>query len=147
MFHNLDTSKSYTVCGQIYDQSTGEVLLDDDGNEIKQMVIFTPETSDGSIDIVFTFKALKLAGTTTVVFEDLYETETARKVASHADIADEGQQVYIDYTKLEISKQDATTSSEVEGAKLSLYNEDGEIVDSWISTSEKHVVNELLPGR
>lgn len=147
MFHNLDTSKSYTVCGQIYDQSTGEVLLDDEGNEIKQIVIFTPETSDGSIDIVFTFKALKLAGTTTVVFEDLYETETARKVASHADIADEGQQVYIDYTKLEISKQDATTSSEVEGAKLSLYNEDEELVDCWISTAEKHIVNELLPGR
>lgn len=146
-YNNLDTSKSYTVKGKVYDVESEKPLLDDDGNEITSEVSFQPEEKDGSVDVTFTFKALSLAGRQTVVFEDLYETESKRHIATHSEIDDEGQQVYIDYTKLEISKQDATTTSEVEGAKLSLYDEAGKLVDSWISSSEKHIVNELLPGK
>ena len=134
-YNNLDTSKSYTVKGKVYDVESEKPLLDDDGNEITSEVSFQPEEKDGSVDVTFTFKALSLAGKQTVVFEDLYETKSKRHIATHSEIEDKRQQVYIDYTKLEISKQDATTSSEVEGAKLSLYDEAGKLVDSWISSS------------
>lgn len=42
-----------------------------------------------------------------------------------------------------ISKTDITTGEELEGAKLEVFNEEGNIVDSWISTKEPHIVNGL----
>ena len=52
-----------------------------------------------------------------------------------------------DYTKVEISKQDATTGKELPGAKLVLYNEDGDIVDEWTSGDEPHYIEYLPVGK
>ncbi len=42
-------------------------------------------------------------------------------------------------TKVDISKVDATTGKEIEGAKLTLKDkETGEVVESWISGKEPH---------
>lgn len=43
-----------------------------------------------------------------------------------------------------ISKVDLTTSEELEGAELEITDKDGNIVDKWISTKEKHIVNNLI---
>ncbi len=51
-----------------------------------------------------------------------------------------------DQTKLKISKLDATTRNELPGAKLTLYDEKGTMVESWVSTSEPHYVEGLRPG-
>lgn len=53
---------------------------------------------------------------------------------------------YKKITTLEISKQDATTSDEVEGATLKLYDSSGNLIESWVSTKEKHVIKNLHPG-
>lgn len=52
-----------------------------------------------------------------------------------------------DYTKLHVSKRDITNEAEIEGAKLTLKDSDGKVIDSWTSTKEDHVINALAPGK
>ena len=47
-------------------------------------------------------------------------------------------------TKVQISKKDITTKEELPGASLEIRNEDGEAVESWVSTEEPHYI-EMLP--
>ena len=51
-----------------------------------------------------------------------------------------------DKKEVYISKQDLTSKEELPGAKLVIYNKDGQIVDSWISTDEVHIVKGLPDG-
>ena len=44
-----------------------------------------------------------------------------------------------------ISKKDVTDQKELPGAKLILTDKDGKEIDSWISTTEEHVVTGLIP--
>lgn len=47
-----------------------------------------------------------------------------------------------------ISKQDVTTKEELAGAHLEIKDESGNVVEAWVSTNEKHVIDEgLLPGK
>ncbi|MCC8067613.1 MAG: LPXTG cell wall anchor domain-containing protein [Clostridiales bacterium] len=48
-----------------------------------------------------------------------------------------------DVTKLEISKQDIA-GNELPGATLTILDEDGNVVESWISTNEPHYI-EMIP--
>ena len=91
-YSNLTVGEKYKVSGVLMNQETGEKLLDKDGNAITSEKEFTAESQNGSIDIEFTFDSSLLVGKTTVVFEDLYNEKI--KVASHADIKDEGQSVH-----------------------------------------------------
>lgn len=52
-----------------------------------------------------------------------------------------------DYTKLHVSKRDITNEVEIEGAKLTLKDSDGKVIDSWTSTTEDHVIDALAPGK
>ena len=45
-----------------------------------------------------------------------------------------------------IVKTDAATGEELEGAKLELRKENGELVDSWISTTSAHIIENLEDG-
>ena len=49
-----------------------------------------------------------------------------------------------DTTKVEISKQDATTGAELPGAKLQVIDTDGNVIDEWTSTSEPHLIEAVL---
>ena len=91
-YSNLTVGEKYKVSGVLMNQETGEKLLDKDGNAITSEKEFTAESQNGSINIEFTFDSSLLAGKTTVVFEDLFNEKI--KVASHADIKDEGQSVH-----------------------------------------------------
>lgn len=51
-----------------------------------------------------------------------------------------------DYTKVDISKVDASGEQEVEGARLTLYGPDKTEIDSWISSDKPHRVEHLAPG-
>lgn len=52
-------------------------------------------------------------------------------------------------TKVEISKQDITDSSEIEGAYLTVFEKDNNvvIVDSWVSSKEPHMIKGLEVGK
>ena len=49
-------------------------------------------------------------------------------------------------TVTEITKTDATTGEELEGAKLQVIDEKGNVVEEWTSTKEKHVIYGLAVG-
>ena len=90
-YTNLNEGREYTITGVLMDYETAEPLLDRDGNQITSSVTFTPESPNGYVDVTFTLDASQLGGVQTVVFEDLYANNV--RVATHADINDEGQRV------------------------------------------------------
>ena len=49
-------------------------------------------------------------------------------------------------TESQFTKTDATTGEELEGAKLQTIDQDGNIVEEWISTKEPHIVYGLPEG-
>lgn len=50
-------------------------------------------------------------------------------------------------TTVELTKSDLTTGEELPGAHLKVTDEDGNVVDEWVSTEEAHVIKELVVGR
>ena len=50
-----------------------------------------------------------------------------------------------DHTKVSISKTDITTGEEIEGAKLQILDEEGNVVEEWIS-GEEHLIEYLPTG-
>lgn len=93
-FTNLAPGESYIVKGVLMDKSTGKPLLVN-GQEVYSEKEFTPETSDGSIEMEFTFAADGLNGKELVVFESLFLKATGELVAEHADLNDEDQTVSV----------------------------------------------------
>lgn len=74
-----------------------------------------------------------------------------RTFTIHADGTTEGEPVHTvpvedDYTKVEISKRDITDEAEVEGAKLTITDAEGNVIDSWTSAKEPHRIDALAPG-
>lgn len=51
-----------------------------------------------------------------------------------------------DNTRVEISKVDATDNKELPGAKLTLYDSKGKVVETWTSESKPHMIECLVPG-
>lgn len=92
-YHNVAPNKSYEMVGTLYDKTHGTKLVDDDGRELSSVVSFVPETSDGTVEVVFLLKPSMVKGITLVAFEEL--RRTGMMVAQHADVEDEGQTVTI----------------------------------------------------
>ena len=55
----------------------------------------------------------------------------------------EQQKVVMKNKQVLVSKQDLTKKEELAGAKLSVLNEKGEVVDEWISTNTPHAIRNL----
>lgn len=89
-YTNLIPGMKYTVKGILMDKSTGEPLLIND-KEVTAELVFTPESSNGTVNMTYTFDASGLGKHTVVVFESLYREE--KEVVTHADIDDAGQTV------------------------------------------------------
>lgn len=76
---------------------------------------------------------------------------TVRSLAVTADGLIDGDatrtvEIENDYTKVQISKRDITNEAEVPGAKLSILDSDGNVVESWTSAEEPHRIDRLEPG-
>ena len=52
-----------------------------------------------------------------------------------------------DFTKTEISKKDMSSGEAVKGAKLQLLDENGAVVDKWISDGKAHLTEKLEVGK
>lgn len=87
-----------------------------------------------------------------VLDDTIYEftvDETGRIVLADSEEAEEEGNLTLenDFTKVSISKQDATTGEELPGAELELTNKDtGELVEKWTSGEEPHYIEELPEG-
>lgn len=51
-----------------------------------------------------------------------------------------------DYTKLHISKQDATTGKELPGARMELRDAEGNLIAKWTSGDKPYVIERIKPG-
>lgn len=92
-YENLkNDGTEYTVTGTLMVKSTGEALLDADGNAITATKTFQPRQKAGKVELEFTFDSSLLAGEDIVAFESFLSEGV--EVAAHADIADEGQTVH-----------------------------------------------------
>ena len=85
VFENLTPYKQYTMTGTLMDKATGQPFK-------TESVTFTPETPDGSVDVVFNFDATDLQAVTLVAFEEL-RNNLDLVVALHEDIEDEDQSI------------------------------------------------------
>lgn len=93
-YSGLQSGKEYTLSGILMDKATGKPFLDFDGHEVKAETTFTPESRDGTVDVIFKFNSLNIKlDTDVVVFETLYRE--GMELTTHADIDDAGQTVKI----------------------------------------------------
>ena len=93
-YKNLLPGKTYTMQGTLMDKKTGAVIKDASGNEVTAKTEFTPDKSEGTVDVVFKFDGSNLVGGYTMVaFEKLMYGEN--DYAVHEDIADESQSEYV----------------------------------------------------
>ena len=85
-YKGLTVGRTYTMKGKLVDKNSGEILATAEQN-------FTPEESEGTMEMNFTFDASKVQNVTTVAYESLY-WENALLV-SHEDLEDEDQTAYV----------------------------------------------------
>ena len=90
-YENLEPGGVYALTGTLMVKSTGEPLLDAEGEPVTATKEFTAGGASGSVDIEFAFDASLLAGEDVVAFESL--AKDGVEVAAHADIEDAGQTV------------------------------------------------------
>lgn len=107
-YKKLTIGKEYTVKGILMDKETGKPILDD-GKEVTAEKTFTAETEDGYAELEFTFNATALEGKTIVAFEDVYKDKI--KVATHTDIEDKDQTIYIPKIGTTATSKDDLTKS------------------------------------
>lgn len=129
-FRGLSEGETYTLRGTLMDRESGKALLDEAGKELSATKTFTVTAenatvrdgiADGSVDVTYRVDTTRLAGKTTVFFEELlYE---GRVIAAHKDLRDEGQTVFFP----EIG---TTARSESSGSNLGVPGEEEVLVDT-----------------
>ena len=119
-YKNLKVGETYKISGVLMDKATGEPLLVNE-QQVAAELEFTPTSSEGSVELAYTFDGSALAGKSVVVFEDLYQGENV--VASHADINDEGQTVTF-------GQPEIRTTATIDGAKTAQPTEQITITDT-----------------
>lgn len=87
------------------------------GNTITARRTFTADAHEMTIPLTYTLNASELAGTTTVVFENLYSDGAL--LAVHADLEDDEQTVYIPEIHT-IAKDQTTKTIHTEANKTAI---------------------------
>lgn len=91
-YTGLIPGEAYDVSGILMDKETKEPFMVN-GEKITGSAQFTPESSDGTVDVIFTFAVDDMQGKNLVVFEELLDA-SGEIIAEHTDIDDEDQAVY-----------------------------------------------------
>ena len=92
-YRDLNPGQQYILDGQLYVKGTKKPL-EVGGEPVKGQTVFTPETSNGSVNVSFEFDSRSLKeGTELVVYESL--SRDGKEVASHKDIDDVKQMVVV----------------------------------------------------
>lgn len=114
-YKGLVPNLKYIATGTLMDAKTGEPVLIND-KQVSAKTTFTPETSSGTVDVVFEFDGSSLAGKTTVVFESV--TQNKKEIAVHADLEDEGQQIFFPEIATQANCPDTNTQMAVPKKEL-----------------------------
>ena len=115
-YKNLKPGTEYTMYGILMIVPEGETEAKEllaNGEPVKAERIFTPEKRNGTVEMTFVFDSTALAGTKTVVFEEVRRSNLV--IAAHADAEDEGQQVgIVDIGTTAVDEESGTHGSEAE---------------------------------
>ena len=117
-------------------------ILDEEGNVVEEW------TSTKEPHLVYALKPGKY-----ILHEEQAPTENgyvkAEDVEFTVEETGEIQKVSMkdDHSKIEITKTDITGEQEIEGAKLQVLDEEGNVVEEWISTKEPYRIEYLQPGK
>ncbi len=128
-YANVQPGEELTLQGVLMDKETGEELLID-GELVTAETTFTPEKSEGTVDVEFTFNASEISGKTIVVFESLlYKDE---EIAQHKDL-DSPEQTLV------LPSVNTTATNPDTGSQIGLTQEEASIQDVAEYTN-------LIPG-
>lgn len=117
-----------------------DALIAETKSDAKGIITFNVDLPHGK----FYVKELEpapgyLANDETYSFDASYTDPELETITLEAEIENQP-------TIVEISKTDITGGEEVEGAKMQILTEDGDVVEEWISTKDPHTVYALAPG-
>ena len=129
-YKNVIPGKEYTLKGTLHVKVTGEdgnvteKPLEVDGKPVTAETTFTPEKSDGKVDVVFHFNSLTIPHDTEIVaFESLEKNGV--EIAAHADIKDKAQTVTVKHPFITTSALDG-----IDGDKNIVTDDETVIVDT-----------------
>lgn len=128
-YKNLTPGKTYKVTGTLYQKVTdkdGKVTkkkLTVDGKDVTAETEFTAETSDGDVDVTFTFDASGIKDKTPLVaFESLSYKD--KELCAHADIEDEDQTVSVNQPSV-----GTTATDKLDGDKTVIADAESSVTD------------------
>ena len=129
-YTGLIPGKEYTLKGTLHVKVTGEdgnvteKPLEVGGKPVTAETTFTPEKSDGKVDVVFHFNSLTIPHDTEIVaFESLEKNGV--EIAAHADIKDKAQTVTVKHPFITTSALDG-----IDGDKNIVTDDETVIVDT-----------------
>ena len=128
-FENLVPGREYTVKGtvQVKSEKDGKLVakpLEVDGKPIKAETTFTPEKSDGTANVTFTFNSRSVKpGTELVIFESL--ERGGKRLATHEDIGDVNQTVTVTAPAISTSARDG-----IDGDKDVVVDDEATVIDT-----------------
>ncbi|OUO30442.1 cell wall anchor protein [Lachnoclostridium sp. An298] len=128
-YANVQSGEELTLQGVLMDKETGEELLIG-GEPVTAETTFTPEESEGTVDVEFTFNASEVSGKTLVVFESLLYKD--KEIAQHKDL-DSPEQTLV------LPSVNTTATNPDTGSQIGLTQEDAAIQDVAEYTN-------LIPG-
>lgn len=128
-YKNLTPGQTYKVTGTLYQKVTdkdGKVTkkkLTVDGKDVTAETEFTAETSDGDVDVTFTFNASGIKDKTPLVaFESLSYKD--KELCAHADIEDEDQTVTVNQPSV-----GTTATDKLDGDKTVIADAESSVTD------------------
>lgn len=80
--------------------------------------------------------------TTDEIQEFTFTAESSEKATVAYEFTFEDEPTVFEFTKTSL-----TTGEEIEGAKLTVTDENGKVVDEWVSGKEPHIIKELVVGQ
>ena len=123
-YRGLAPECTYELIGRVMDRTSGQALVDANGQEVIAQTDFIAEHADGNTTLSFAFDASLLEdGHELVVFERLYRDD--EEIAAHEDIDDEEQTVSVIPPAIETFASDT-----LDGDKIVAAHEETRILDA-----------------
>lgn len=153
----LDAADGHALAGAEFDIRAAEDIENPDGSiwalEGQTVAhVMTDETGHATVDGLSlgkgraSYNVIETKAPDGYLIDEGAHTVTLDAGSPTATVARETIELKNDYTKVDISKIDATSSAEIEGAELTLIDAQGTTVESWTSTDKPHRIEHLNPG-
>ncbi|MBQ0001074.1 MAG: choice-of-anchor A family protein [Clostridiales bacterium] len=146
-------SLEYTLADMLAVSDEEKAAAEDNGGyvPVKTFIYNIVEQNSGEENIVYDDTVFRLEVTVT------YDWHTGEMTAESTDLlvededgnwipAEKAEFINIAEQSVKVSKVDASTQEELEGAHIQLIDSEGNVVDEWDSEKEAHEVTGLMPG-